>query len=565
MADAMRRNDRPRTRRIGLAALLATCLALFAAPLPAGPSKVKPLSLDGAIAADGARVELRWPKGDDKAVTTVLRRELGATGLASWREVRPRRLTPTRLIDDGVEPGVAYEYQVTREGRKATRQGYWTTGVRAPAAERPGVALLLVDETVAPAIDRRLARFRADLRAEGWTLRQRLVPRGDPKAEVETLAAARDLRAWLIARRNEAPERPHTVILIGHVPLVFSGNVAPDGHAARPHPTDLFYGDVDGVWRDDGAGRLVHQVVPSDHIEMQVGRIDFSNLSPEFGAEADLLNAYFDKNHIWRRGGLNAPARAYANTKHMRVERDGLANLVGPGAVARGGHHKLGQGTPWLFGADFGSWKPAPYLKGEFSAVFAINFGSHKQDFSRTDNAMKAMLARPLNTVAVGWGARPSWRLHPMAMGRSIGYAHLRTVNNGEASAGGYPTREYAPTGGFEWINPIWVNLLGDPTLSAFVLKPVEALEVERRGDAAALTWSHPGGASALGFRVYRAPDCEGAFEALNPDRLLDETRFADPNAPVEACYMVRARGLLDVYAGSIHRFSAGAYARIGG
>ncbi|MEM8754283.1 MAG: fibronectin type III domain-containing protein, partial [Pseudomonadota bacterium] len=405
-----RRGPRPVSgARSALAALAAVCAAALigGAEAAAGPRAVeKPLSLDAALSSDGRRIELRWPKGDAQAETEVLFRRLGERGIASWREVRPRRLTPTRALVEGLEPGVAYEFQVARDGAKATRLGYWTAGVRAPADESPGVALLVVDRTVAPAIEARLARLEADLAGEGWRVRRALVDRGDAKTPVETLAAAREIRDWIRARRAETPEAAHSILLIGHVPLPISGRSAPDGHKPRPHPTDLFYADADGEWRDDGAGRLLHDRVPSDHIEMRIGRIDFSGLAPRFGEEAALLNGYLDKNHAWRRGALGPVDGAYGQAKHLRVEIDGLANLVGPRAVAKGGHHKVGRTRSWLFGVDFGSWKIEPYLEGEFGAVFAVNFGSHKQDYSRKNNAMAAMLARPRNTVAVGWGGR---------------------------------------------------------------------------------------------------------------------------------------------------------------
>ncbi|MEO0363501.1 MAG: hypothetical protein AAF322_20430, partial [Pseudomonadota bacterium] len=131
------------------------------------------------------------------------------------------------------------------------------------------------------------------------------------------------------------------------------------------------------------------------------------------------------------------------------------------------------------------------------------------------------------------------------------------------ASAGGMESLEYAPTGGYQWINPVWVNLLGDPTLTAFPLAPPGDLSVAREGGGATLTWSPPSDASEVGYRVLRAPDCGGPFAALNPDVLLEATRFDDRTAPEEACYMVRAHGLRTVYAGSFFAFSGGTAAAL--
>ncbi len=78
--------------------------------------------------------------------------------------------------------------------------------------------------------------------------------------------------------------------------LIKSGQANPDGHKRQPLGTDLFYADMNGIWNDDGNGNLLHNVIPSDHIEMQVGRIDFSNLDSALGDEISLLKQYLDKD-----------------------------------------------------------------------------------------------------------------------------------------------------------------------------------------------------------------------------------------------------------------------------
>ncbi|MEO0363083.1 MAG: hypothetical protein AAF322_18320, partial [Pseudomonadota bacterium] len=103
-----RRGPRPVSgARSALAALAAMCAAALigGAEAAAGPRAAeKPLSLDAALSSDGRRIELSWPKGDARAETEVLFRRLGERGIASWREVRPRRLTPTRALVEGLEP-----------------------------------------------------------------------------------------------------------------------------------------------------------------------------------------------------------------------------------------------------------------------------------------------------------------------------------------------------------------------------------------------------------------------------------------------------------------------------
>ena len=176
---------------------------------------------------------------------------------------------------------------------------------------------------------------------------------------------------------------------------------------------------------------------------------------------------------------------------------------------------------------------------------------------------MKAMLAQKWYGLATGWGARPAWQLHHMALGKSIGYSHLRTVNNGTLTFGGAETLEYTPTGTYTFLNPIWVNLLGDPTLHPFPTAPVTKLQAEMLDGDVRLTWNNANGGTERQYRVYRALDRSGPYQALNPSKLHFSNQFIDPDPVPGAWYMVRAHSLQEVYAGSFYSFSQGVFATL--
>ena len=356
----------------------------------------------------------------------------------------------------------------------------------------------------------------------------------------------------------------HALILVGRIPIVRSGRSAPDGHQRRPQETDLFYADTNALWHDDGQGVLRHNVIPGDHIEMQVGRIDFSYLDETFGTEISLMKHYFDKNHHWRHGRLGDLREAYGANSMLTVEINALRNIVGPDNLTTGHHHDAGRQQAWLLGVDFGSSQYEKYSGPPTRAVFTINFGSGKLNFSQWKNEMKALLAQPWYVLSTGWGGRPSWQLHHMALGKSIGYSHLRTVNNGSLSTGGPGTLEYTPTGDYQWVNPVWVNLLGDPTLRPFPLQPVRNLRAAARADGVVLEWDQANRDAQTQYRIYRATDRFGPYQALNPGKLQDERRFLDADPVPGAWYMVRAHALQRVHAGSFYTFSQGAFATPG-
>jgi len=115
-------------------------------------------------------------------------------------------------------------------------------------------------------------------------------------------------------------------LLLGHVPVPYSGEVFPDGHQDHEGawPADLYYGDVNGVWTDQSvnnssADQTRHHNVPGDgkfdqsfiasDIELQVGRVDFHDLPAFADDETTLLQNYLNKNHEFRHKEFIMPHR----------------------------------------------------------------------------------------------------------------------------------------------------------------------------------------------------------------------------------------------------------------
>lgn len=527
------------------------------------------LPLDGALSDDGRAVELSWFDAQPPRVgaVTIKRRQYGKTGAETWQTLAEGLGPVMRYRDDTIRPGLAYEYQVLRSARDIVDVGYWLTGTNLPARPDRGTVYLVIDETIAPDIAPRLARFAQDLTGDGWRVLRREVRRWDKQFSVANLEAIQEVKNWLGSGYAADPFGRHAVILIGHVPVAYSGRANPDGHDPQPHATDLFYVEFNGPWQASTEGILQHNAVPGNFIEMQIGRIDFANLAGlDPARERHLLQAYFDKNHHWRMGAHGDLREAYGNSGSLIVEQYALRNIVGPHAITTGGgHHDAGEAQPWLWGVDFGAHDGGSYAELYANkAVFAINFGSGKQAFERPGNPMTALLAQPWYTLAVGWGGRPAWWLHHMALGGTIGDVHMRTVNNGVASQPYRLSMDYYPTGAYQWRNPIWVNLMGDPTARAFPLAPASHLVAEQTDQGISLSWTAAPGAGVLGYALFRAPRADMAFERLAGGDLVTETRFTDPDGTEDSVYMVRTYGLKQVYAGSFYTYAQGVFATAG-
>lgn len=523
------------------------------------------LPMDGTIAQDGKSVTLNWfdAERDRRGAVTINRRQLGETGADSWQSLAPALGTVMQFTDDTTRSGVAYEYQILRHGRSLVDVGYWVTGVDIPAEDQRGYVHLVIDETLTDDMSAHLRRFQNDLIGDGWRVQVAEAPRRDPLDQIANLQNALAIKTWLLDRFSRRPGAKHAVILIGNIPVILSGRANPDGHDPQPQATDLFYADLNGKWRITQEGFVLENQVPTDHIEVQVGRIDFWNLSrndPDH--ERHLLRSYFDKNHHWRMGLHGELNTAYGKPGELDGELLALRNIVGPDAVEIGGHHDIGEEKPWLWGVDFGDWNGRSYAENYANkAVFAINFGSGKQQIGGLDNGMNALLGLPWYPIAVGWGARPTWWLHHMSLGGTIGDVHFRTVNNGHADQPYPEGLEYFPTGRYPWQNPVWVNLLGDPTARAHILLPPLGVRVKATEKGNVISWTASPDPDVSRYRIYANTPGQSDFLPIGESTGGDNNMFLDIVARSDVTYMVRAYGKKRVYAGSFYALSQGVFA----
>jgi len=160
------------------------------------------LPLDGKIVEGEAQVEINWPKasGSNIGRVSIQRRILGQTNKESWQSIASIRSFARVYLDKGIQSGVAYEYRISRSSKEMIETGYWATGLNLPAEENRGVALVVVDETLAGDLASHLDRFMLDLTGDGWTVVRHDMPRGDDKDLAANLQAARKLRAWIQGR-----------------------------------------------------------------------------------------------------------------------------------------------------------------------------------------------------------------------------------------------------------------------------------------------------------------------------------------------------------------------------
>lgn len=519
--------------------------------------------------ASPARIALSWP-GDPKATQYTVSRKSREAG--SWGAPKLLGATATNYIDANVSAGNAYEYRIVKTApvgtSNYTAHGYVFAGINAPLADNRGKLLLLVESGVAPAFDLQLSRLQLDLAGDGWTLERRDVSRSQSPSSVRDLVLS-------IYRAD--PTRLKALFLLGHVPVPYSGNYGPDGHDEHrgAWPADAFYADLDAEWTDTvvsntaaasrsrnvpGDGKYDQSYIPTD-VELQMGRVDLSDLPAFVLTEAELLKRYLEKNHHFRHGYVRTQERAVIDDHFGAFHGEAFAAngwrafapMFGPGNATAGDWLATLQTESRLcgYGCGSGTYTSAggvvstEQLAGtDPQVVFAFLFGSYFGDWDSRDNLLRATIATPGYTLASAWAGRPYWILHHAALGEPIGSCAQVTQNNWTL----YSSNLMPST--------VHIALMGDPTLRLHPVAPPRALTVRSNAlSGVDLQWQPPGESNILGYHVYRAASPAGPFTRLTPNVLTSTTHRSSYRTGV---FMVRAVKLQQSASGSYYNASQG-------
>ena len=502
---------------------------------------------------------LRWRGTSDASGFIISRRE----GLNdAWIERARLGGGDTSWRDTTATPGKAYEYRIEKPtSRGYTGFGFISAGSNVPAVHSRGRIILVVESSLEGALASELAQLRTNLVGDGWTVRQVSAA----SSELPQAVRERIRTIWDQDRVNTK-----AVFLIGHVPVPYSGNIAPDGHENHrgAWPADLFYGEMDGTWTDNqvnseiaereinrnrpGDGKFDQSQIPG-RVELAVGRVDFSemtcfaNKNPA-RSELDLLRAYFAKNHEFRNG------RVQVNRKGFILDNFGLR---GTNAVSANGWRNFSgffgvnnvtelpldtyfgtlQSDSALatWGAGGGSYY---YTSGvgtsddfalyNLRVVFTLWLGSYFGDWNNESNFLRAALGSG-NVLVSMFSGLPHSFLHRMSLGETIGEGLLISQNNDNEDG-------YFPNG--QGMHQVHISLMGDPTLRLHPVIPPSNLQATTAGGVR-LSWSASTDTALQGYHVYRASAGGENFTLLNSEP-ISGTTYLDSPAAGEYKYMVR-------------------------
>jgi len=539
------------------------------------------VQVTASVSAAPPSITLLWPEGS--ALSYVVSRKFRDS--TNWSAGVNLEGTAAGYTDTNVSVGIPYEYEVKGGTLDRSAFGYIYAGIEVPAIENRGKIILLVDATHASDLSSELERLAMDLVGDGWRVIRHTVSRSSSVTEIKAL---------IIADYLADPENVKSVFLIGHVPVPYSGVIAPDGHSPDHYgawPTDVFYADMNGVWTDTTANvtdvkQNRNQNIPgdgkfdqkkTDSVELEIGRLDLSNLPAFTLSETELIRRYLDKDHTFRhkitvveRRALIADnfgsfygeafaASGWRNFSPLVGKQNIISVESGEFLTAFSGHsYLLAYGCgPGTYTSVAGIGTTRDVASSNIQAVFTMLFGSYFGDWDSEDNIMRSLIAASGTSLTSSWAGRPHWFYHHMALGEPVGFSALVTQNNKEL----YKKQNFGTAG-------VHIALMGDPSLRLHPVSPPENFEVKGLNAGigvsmfAVLEWS-PSKEAVLGYNIYRASSLKGSFDRLNKAIVIG-TNFVD--ATVSAglyVYQVRALKLEVSPSGSYYNLSQGVFASI--
>ncbi|MDB5037440.1 MAG: hypothetical protein JWQ35_968 [Bacteriovoracaceae bacterium] len=537
------------------------------------------------------QITLSWPINDVFSPTDFIVYRKGRND-TSWGSGTSLPGSASTFTDNNVSVGSAYEYQIVKHTSGYTGYGYVYAGISVPLVESRGKLILLVDNRFSSALVTELSQLQADLIGDGYSV---------IRHDVSSTDSVTNIKSIIQNDYYADTANVKTLFLFGHIPVPYSGDLNPDGHAEHlgAWPADVYYGDMNGVWTDysvsdslgtdvrnhniPGDGKFDQSFIPSG-VELRVGRVDFANMPGRlvyggpatFPSELELLRKYLNKDHAFRTKNLTAPARAlifdefgdFGGQAFVASAYRNFASLLGASTIQT--LQALGTFIPtlasnsflWAHGSGSGSFSSIggigsglyntgttiDIVSADIKAIFTTLFGSWLGDWDSEDNIMRAVLTTSMGLTS-SWSGRPHWFYHTMGLGEPIGESARLTQNN---SNGLYQTQINQAAG------EVHIALMGDPALRMHIVAPVTNLTGSMSGSGVSLNWN-PSSDSVLGYYVYRSQN-SGPYSRIT-NSFLNTNSFTDSSVTSGTySYMVRAVRLENSASGTYYNASDGVF-----
>ncbi|MBN8702701.1 MAG: T9SS type A sorting domain-containing protein [Bacteroidetes bacterium] len=554
---------------------LLLCLFAIVCIKLVGQPKDATVQLTTTVQKNPKKVSFAWATISGATAIKVYRKtKVGTT----WTQIGNLSGTATSFADTSISIGIDYEYRISKTGGK-TAETYVYAGIEVPAIEYRGKMLLLVDSTFKNSLNPEIKLVQQDLIGDGWQVATYYVSRTTPVTKV---------RRIITTEYTLDPVNVKGIYILGHVPVPYSGNFAPDGHPDHvgAWPADVYYADMDSSgWKDtfvnnptatrtenrnipgDGKFDTGFLPTPNNNVELEIGRVDLYNM-PQFALnEQQLLKQYIIKNNKFkhkqtvaaRRGLIDDNFGSAYNEEFASNGWRNFSSLFGASNTLANDYFTTMSSQSYLFsyGCGAGSYKTCAGVgtTGTFDStsvqtVFTMLFGSYFGDWDSQNNFLRAPLASTGLTLTSCWAARPYWYFHHMGLGEHIGFSTKVSQNNynlyinNTGSAGNRRGTHMA--------------LMGDPSLRLHPVAPASQLKTSINGTTVDLQWTATTD-TVLGYYVYRLDTITNLYNRISGTTYLTGTTFTDNNPTYNNYYMVRAIKL-ETGSGSYFNLSQGIF-----
>lgn len=482
--------------------------------------------------------------------------------------------TLTSFVDNSVAIGVNYEYGIVRTAPTLSYNayGYINVGIEVPEIDNRGKLILLVEDTYSTSLNSEIKRLEEDLEGDGWTVL---------KSYINPTSSVTAVKSQIVNTYNLDPLNTKALFLLGKIPVPYSGSFGPDAHTDHQGawPADTYYADIDGVWTDASVNVVTGlpartQNIPGDGkfdqnnvatgVELQVGRVDLSNMTTFTLSTLQLLKNYLDKDHDYRKKIFSPIKRAVIDDNFGYFNGEAFASsgyknfgpLVHPSNVIAADYFTTMQnGTSylWSYGCGGGSYTSASgigntsnFASANLGGVFTVLFGSYFGDWDIANNFLRAPLCQG-TTLTNFWSGRPHWVAHHMGLGENIGYSTKITQNNTSMYYYSYAQ------------NFVGISLMGDPTLRNDIVAPVSNVVATKVGNDGVINWTASTQTNVLGYNIYMKNDTNSTYVKINPS-IITSTSYTNTCLmfPGIYKYMVRAIVLENTPSGTYYNLSEG-------
>jgi PKD repeat protein len=530
----------------------------------------KSVQITAELDASEEMIHISWLPVKDATSYRISERK----GITAWTIIESVDASTTSWTYDPYNKGERIELRVEKFGGE-TGYGYINCGFEIDVVDQHGKCLLVVESDLLAPLEMEIERWIRDVEGDGWAV---------DLLEVLTTETPADIREKIRNWSFNLGLQSGAVFLLGDVPVPYSGEIFPDGHTNHigAWPADVYYAEMDGNWTDrninvvsasdprnhniPGDGKWDQSTIPGN-TELQIGRVDMSNL-PAFPDDyIELTRQYLDKNHAFRNKKFDVKRRGLIENNFAGFAegfgQNGWKNftpMFGADSVRRADYESVLSDNDymWAYACGAGSYTSIGgvgnttnlYVDRDIKAVFVMNFGSYFGDWDKNNNILRAALASG-TILTNAWAARPNWQFHHMALGSNIGYSAMLTQNNGFTYTSGFGGRS------------IHVALLGDPSLRMHIVAPTSDLILVEDSGTMRASWTASPDASE-GYLVYRRTEGNEHFIRLTQDPIPD-TEYTDMciEENVAYDYQVKAVKLESSGSGTYYNTSVGEIASI--